>query len=154
MARPAHTRQILPFVRSGHGREGLGGHTLVRRSEILRNGAPPRPLLQAVGNGGVIVPAVARTADKRESRPQVTAPTVVKPVRIMQPSTATKLETAMRGAVERRTAKGIIPILAGTGLKIGGKTGTGPGPNPPGPESDGWFAGLFSIAELTLALRW
>ena len=48
----------------------------------------------------------------------------------------------MRATVERGSAKSIASVLADTGWAIGGKTGTGPGPEGPGPQSDGWFAGL------------
>ena len=64
-------------------------------------------------------------------------------LRILQESTALKLQAAMRAVVERGTAKSAAPILAGTGWSIGGKTGTGPGPKAPGPGSDGIFAGLI-----------
>jgi cell division protein FtsI/penicillin-binding protein 2 len=49
----------------------------------------------------------------------------------------------MLDAVRRGTAKSIAASLEGTGWQVGGKTGTGPGPAPIGPESDGWFAGLI-----------
>jgi membrane peptidoglycan carboxypeptidase len=65
------------------------------------------------------------------------------PRRIMRESAALKLQAAMRPAVERGTAKSVANVLADTRWQIGGKTGTGPGPNAPGPESDGWFAGLI-----------
>lgn len=56
-----------------------------------------------------------------------------------------KLQAAMRGTVERGTAKSAAPILAGSGWSMGGKTGTGPEPgaHAAGPDSDGWFAGLI-----------
>ncbi len=56
-----------------------------------------------------------------------------------------KLQSAMRAAVERGTAKSAGPILADTGWHLGGKTGTGPDANSheAGPGSDGWFAGLI-----------
>lgn len=96
--------------------------------------------LQAVGNGGVMLPAVAR------AEPGSTIPATA--TRVMSEAAAVKLQAAMRGTVERGTAKSAAPILAGTGWSMGGKTGTGPGlegPGPagPGPNSDGWFAGLI-----------
>jgi cell division protein FtsI/penicillin-binding protein 2 len=45
--------------------------------------------------------------------------------------------------VRRGTATAIADDLQETGWQIGGKTGTGPGPAPIGPQSDGWFAGLL-----------
>lgn len=96
--------------------------------------------LQAVGNGGVMLPALARA----EETPILTPPgSAGKAVRIMEQSTALKLQAIMRGAVERGTAKSVARVLAETGWQIGGKTGTGPGPEPTGPNSDGWFAGLI-----------
>jgi cell division protein FtsI/penicillin-binding protein 2 len=95
--------------------------------------------LQAVGNGGVMLAAVAR-AEQPEARGHTGAAT--NSTRIMQESTARKLRTAMCGVVQRGTAKSVGKVLAGTGWQIGGKTGTGPGPDAPGPQSDGWFAGL------------
>jgi hypothetical protein len=94
--------------------------------------------LQAVGNGGEMVPAVARD----EPSPASTIPA---PTRVMSETAASKLQVAMRGAVERGTAKSAAPILAGTGWSMGGKTGTGPEPGTraAGPDSDGWFAGLI-----------
>ncbi len=94
--------------------------------------------LQAVGNGGVMLPAVA----KDEAGPGSTIPART---RIMSEQAALKLQAAMRGAVERGTAKSAAPILAGTGWSMGGKTGTGPEPgtHAAGPASDGWFAGLI-----------
>jgi cell division protein FtsI/penicillin-binding protein 2 len=94
--------------------------------------------LQAVGNGGVMLPAAAR----HEDRPGSTIPATT---RVMSEPAALKLQGAMRGAVERGTAKSAAPILAGTGWSMGGKTGTGPAPgtHEAGPDSDGWFAGLI-----------
>lgn len=94
--------------------------------------------LQAVGNGGIMLAAGAREAKRPGS--MIPAPT-----RVMSESAALKLQTAMRGAVERGTAKKAAPILADTGWSMGGKTGTGPDPKTlgPGPESDGWFTGLI-----------
>jgi cell division protein FtsI/penicillin-binding protein 2 len=94
--------------------------------------------LQAVGNGGVMLPASARG----EERPGSTIP--AKTTRVMSETAALKLQAAMRAAVERGTAKSAAPILAGTGWSMGGKTGTGPAPgtHAAGPDSDRWFGGL------------
>jgi cell division protein FtsI/penicillin-binding protein 2 len=107
--------------------------------------------LQAVGNSGVMIPPAARvekgtnsnahrgqTSLERERGP-------IRPtshIRIMRDQAASKLQEAMRGVVQRGTATSIAKVLDGTGWQIGGKTGTGPGPQPIGPNSDGWFAGL------------
>ncbi len=61
----------------------------------------------------------------------------------MQKSTALRLQSAMRDTVQRGTARSIAKALESTGWQIGGKTGSGPGPMPIGPQSDGWFAGLI-----------
>jgi cell division protein FtsI/penicillin-binding protein 2 len=94
--------------------------------------------LQAVGNGGEMLPAVAM--DK--GTPGSTIPATT---RVMSEQAALKLQAAMRGAVERGTAKSAAPILAGSGWSMGGKTGTGPEPgtHAAGPDSDGWFAALI-----------
>lgn len=82
--------------------------------------------LQAVGNNGLML---------QESKP---------PQRVLGKSAARKLQTVMRGAVERGTAKSAAPILADTGWQMGGKTGTGPDVHgAPGPTSDGCFVGLI-----------
>jgi hypothetical protein len=96
--------------------------------------------LQAVGNGGLMIPTVSRV-EKTNAQTKSDAPS--NPRRIMRGSAALKLQAAMRAVVERGTAKSVANVLADTGWQIGGKTGTGPGPNAPGPESDGWFAGLI-----------
>ena len=95
--------------------------------------------LQAVGNGGLMLPAIARAENAREG---TKSDKNGNSTRIMGDKAASKLQAAMRAVVERGTAKDVANILADTGWQIGGKTGTGPGPNPPGRESDGWFAGL------------
>lgn len=94
--------------------------------------------LQAVGNGGVMASAVARKEGANQ-KPGSTIP----PATVMSERAAKKLQVAMRAAVERGTAKSAAPILAGTGWTIGGKTGTGPSPEPPISNFDGWFAGLI-----------
>ncbi|HKY04015.1 MAG TPA: penicillin-binding transpeptidase domain-containing protein [Blastocatellia bacterium] len=91
--------------------------------------------LQAVGNNGVMLTPVA-------VEQQLTL-SPAKPTRIMQEPTALRLQSAMRDTVERGTAKSIAQALENTGWRIGGKTGSGPGPQPIGPQSDGWFAGLI-----------
>ena len=93
--------------------------------------------LQAVGNRGIMLPPKARSSDEAEVASQA------QPHRIMDEAAASELGNVMRQTVERGTAKNIAPILAGTGWSIGGKTGTGPGPNSPERTSDGWFAGLI-----------
>jgi Penicillin binding protein transpeptidase domain len=93
--------------------------------------------LQAVGNNGMLLPPVAR---KETDSP--VAKTPADPRRIMKNTTAERLQTAMRDVVQRGSAQAIAHTLDGTGWQIGGKTGTGPGPAPIGPQSDGWFAGL------------
>jgi membrane peptidoglycan carboxypeptidase len=77
-----------------------------------------------------------------EGRPGSTTPATT---RVMSQTSALKLQAAMRGAVERGTAKSAAPSLAGTGWSMGGKTGTGPEPetHAAGSDSDGWFAGLI-----------
>ncbi|HKE18124.1 MAG TPA: penicillin-binding transpeptidase domain-containing protein [Kofleriaceae bacterium] len=60
--------------------------------------------------------------------------------RVVAPDTALRMQRAMRGAVERGTARSAAPILRGSRWHLGGKTGTGP--DKVGPTSDGWFAGL------------
>jgi cell division protein FtsI/penicillin-binding protein 2 len=56
--------------------------------------------------------------------------------------TALRLRTALEGVVQRGTADTIKNALSGTGWRIGGKTGTGPGQC--GDHCDGWFASLLS----------
>jgi beta-lactamase class A len=96
--------------------------------------------LQAIGNNGLMLPARARA---EASPPGDASEDAKKSVRVMQESTAVKLQKAMRAVVERGTAKGIAEALRSSGWQIGGKTGTGPGPQALGPHSDGWFAGLI-----------
>ena len=101
--------------------------------------------LQAVGTAGLMLAPVAR-----EERPGPTVGETVSaqryskdPVRVMEEDTALRLQAALRDTVQRGTASSVREGLKGTGWQLGGKTGTGPGPMPPGPESDGWFAGLI-----------
>ena len=94
--------------------------------------------LQAVGNQGMLLPP---HAGLESSGSKVTA-SAGKPRRVLQESTARRLQAAMRDVVHRGSAQSIAHALDGTGWQIGGKTGTGPSPEPIGPQSDGWFAGL------------
>ena len=60
--------------------------------------------------------------------------------RLLAPETQRRLQSALRDAVERGTAKSAGARLAGLAWQLGGKTGTGPvGADP----HDGWFAGLI-----------
>jgi cell division protein FtsI/penicillin-binding protein 2 len=100
--------------------------------------------LQAVGNAGLMLAPVAR-----EERPGSTVGEAMSPprhsnypVRVMEEATALQLQAALRDTVQRGTASSVSQALKGTGWQMGGKTGSGPGPMPIGPESDGWFAGL------------
>ena len=56
--------------------------------------------------------------------------------------TARRVGAALEHSVQRGTADTIKNALAGTGWRIGGKTGTGPGQC--GAHCDGWFASLLS----------
>jgi len=101
--------------------------------------------LQAVGNNGVMLIPVAR---EEQSTSSVTKSPVVRQqlknsIRIMQESTALRLQSAMRDTVQRGTAKSIAQALENTGWQIGGKTGSGPGLMSKGSQLDGWFAGLI-----------
>jgi hypothetical protein len=97
--------------------------------------------LQAVGNGGVMAAPVARDEDST-SRP---GSTITATARLMSEAAALKLQELMHGTVARGTAKSALPILAGSGWSMGGKTGTGPEPGTTaaGLRSDGCFAGLI-----------
>ena len=97
--------------------------------------------MQAVGNGGFMLSPVAREEGALETKK---SPSLVPlPTRWLQEDTALRLQSAMRDTVVRGTARSISNSLDGTGWQIGGKTGSGPGPAPIGPQSDGWFAGLI-----------
>lgn len=90
--------------------------------------------LQAIGNGGVMLPptieadALAGVVDEEE-----------RGVRVMSAGTAERLQRAMRGVVDRGTARRAAPIVDPTGWDLGGKTGTA---QVRGRSDDGWFAGL------------
>ena len=101
--------------------------------------------LQAVGNNGVMLTPVAREEQSVSSVTKSSASRrqLKNSIRIMQKSTALRLQSAMRDTVQRGTAKSIAQVLENTGWQTGGKTGSGPGPMPLSPESDGWFAGLI-----------
>jgi cell division protein FtsI/penicillin-binding protein 2 len=101
--------------------------------------------LQAVGNNGVMLKPLAR---EEQFMPSVTKSFVSgrqlkNPIRIMQESTALRLQSAMRDTVHRGTAKSIAQVLENTGWQIGGKTGSGTALLPEGAQLDGWFAGLI-----------
>ena len=126
-------------------KDGEWGDALsIGESRMMVTGLHVSRFLQAVGNGGVMLAPAAREArevsdeDANASRRRPGRPT-----RVMQQSTALRLQAAMRDAVRRGTARSIAAALADTGWQMGGKTGSGPGPMPLGPQSDGWFAGLI-----------
>ena len=98
--------------------------------------------LQAVGNGGVMLPPVARA---EESNAEKRAEFQSKARRVMSASAALELQKVMKGTVEGGTAKSAKVVFADTGWIMGGKTGTGPDPGTKavGPRSDGCFAGLI-----------
>lgn len=101
--------------------------------------------LQAIGNDGVMLPPVAK--DEHFVSPVPTSPELARDhgnsIRVMQQSTAQRLQSAMRDCVQRGTAKRIAKALENTGWKIGGKTGSGPALLPKRSQLDGWFAGLI-----------
>lgn len=117
----------------------------IGESQMSVTGLHISRFLQAVGNGGVMLPPVAREAGPATSGggSGASAKGPGRPTRVMRESTALRLQAAMRDAVGRGTARSIAAALEGTGWQIGGKTGSGPGPMPLGPQSDGWFAGLI-----------
>jgi cell division protein FtsI/penicillin-binding protein 2 len=89
--------------------------------------------LQAVGADGREHPPTVETARAAHA---AAAPGR----RVMRPATAARLQGALRAAVDRGTAAGVRPLLAGSRWRLGGKTGTA-GDGAGGP-SDGWFVGL------------
>lgn len=95
--------------------------------------------LQAVGNGGEMLPPAAR-AEMLTTNSAANLRDKIRAQRIMRESASLKLQAAMRDAVQRGTAKSITSALYDTGWSIGGKTGSS---GPVGPRSDGWFAGLI-----------
>ena len=88
--------------------------------------------VSAIGNGGVMLP-VTLEADRLDRVPEGYA--------IMKPGTAVRLQQAMVEVVEKGTAIRAVPILQGTGWRMGGKTGTADVRR--GHIPDGWFAGLM-----------
>jgi hypothetical protein len=96
--------------------------------------------LQAVGNGGVMLPPIARQEMRMAKQPANFVNRNVVTRRIIREPAALKLQAAMRDVVQRGTAKSIAQALADTRWSIGGKTGSS---GPVGPTSDGWFAGLI-----------
>lgn len=101
--------------------------------------------LQAIGNDGVMLPPVAREEQFASPAPASPAPHHEhgNSIRVMQQSTAQRLQSAMRDCVQRGTAKRIARVLENTGWKIGGKTGSGTALLPKRSQLDGWFAGLI-----------
>jgi hypothetical protein len=88
--------------------------------------------VQAIGNGGLMLPPTLerdRLRDLPEGR------------RIMQESTARRLQEAMLTVVDSGTARSAAPRFAGTGWDLGGKTGSADVAGRP--RADGWFAGLI-----------
>lgn len=88
--------------------------------------------VSAIGNDGVMLPVTLehdRLNDVGDGR------------RVMQASTAAKLQSAMLQVVQKGTAQRAVPILQGTGWNMGGKTGTADVRR--GHIPDGWFAGLM-----------
>ena len=101
--------------------------------------------LQAVGNGGVLLTPIAREEQPTPSftKSLSSRRTINSSIRVMEQSTALRLQSAMRDTVQRGTANSIAQALENTGWQIGGKTGSGPALLPKGPQIDGWFAGLI-----------
>ena len=116
----------------------------IGEANLIVTGLHVSRFLQAVGNGGMMLPAVAfeeQSAPSIKKLPK-SGRQIGGATRMMRESTALRLQSAMLDTVQRGTAKGIATELSGTGWRIGGKTGSGPGPAPIGAASDGWFAGL------------
>ena len=86
--------------------------------------------VQAIGNGGVILPATLEWERLEE---------VPEGERIMKAETARKLQVAMLSVVDSGTAVSAAPLLQGLQWDMGGKTGTA---QISGRPDDGWFAGL------------
>ncbi|HET7231303.1 MAG TPA: M56 family metallopeptidase [Longimicrobium sp.] len=85
--------------------------------------------IQAIGNDGVMMPPTVDAALAGRSPGR----------RTLSSATAARLRDAMLDVVARGTAKSAGAELAGSPWRLGGKTGTVPGPSR---EADGWFAGL------------
>jgi cell division protein FtsI/penicillin-binding protein 2 len=88
--------------------------------------------IAAIGNGGVMLP-VTLEADRLDDVPEGH--------QVMKPGTAARLQGAMLEVVEKGTGVRALPILQGTGWRMGGKTGTADVRR--GHVPDGWFAGLM-----------
>lgn len=88
--------------------------------------------IAAIGNGGVMLSPKLESSVVEEAEDE-------EGVRIMSPTTALKLQTAMIAVVDSGTAASSQRHFAGTGWDLGGKTGTA---QIPGRPDDGWFAGL------------
>lgn len=122
---PGFRRAMAPLAATVH----VGGTATMAELALGREAARVTPLhfsrfLQAVGNGGVmraptIEAALAGSGDA---------------VRVMEASTAAKLQRAMQRTVEAGTARAAAGTQPGA-WRLGGKTGTTA-------SRDGWFAGL------------
>lgn len=88
--------------------------------------------IQAIGNAGVMMPPTIEE-EQLEDLPEGT--------RIMQESTARRLQEAMLTVVDSGTARSAVPRFANTGWDLGGKTGSADVARQP--RADGWFAGLM-----------
>ena len=88
--------------------------------------------LQAVGNGGVMMPPAIERA-------QVAAP--AEGTRVMKATTAARLQRAMRLVVDSGTAISTRPRLQRVAWDLGGKTGTADVRR--NSVADGWFGGLI-----------
>ncbi|MEX2584701.1 MAG: penicillin-binding transpeptidase domain-containing protein [Gemmatimonadota bacterium] len=86
--------------------------------------------VQAIANDGVMLP------------PTVELDLALDPPsgeRVMSEGTARRLHVAMLAVVERGTGRRALPIMQGTGWRIGAKTGTA---QVAGQPDNGWFAGI------------
>ena len=127
---PGFRRAMAPLAATVH----VGGAATMAELALGREAARVTPLhfsrfLQAVGNGGVmraptIEAALAGSGDA---------------VRVMEASTAAKLQRAMLRTVEAGTARAAAGTQPGA-WRLGGKTGTTAARA--GVQGDGWFAGL------------
>ncbi len=91
--------------------------------------------IQAIGNDGVMLPPTFE-AGLAEDPPRGE--------RVMSERTARKLQAAMREVVQRGTARSAGTIVAPTGWRLAGKTGTA---QVPGRADNGWFAALLAPPE-------
>lgn len=102
--------------------------------------------MQAVGNDGVLISPFAfeEQADAEKNKKQLLRQ-LKNASRIMEQSTAARLQSALLETVRQGTATGINSVLAETGWQIGGKTGTMTDPTLSNRVdlADGWFAGLI-----------